>query len=74
MYNLREHLDPDIIPPHFAREYSMNNPHAITCSACGRRMYADTNSFQTYVRSLSYDPSDQFICDDCNDAALDEHR
>lgn len=74
MITLREELDGEIVPPRFSDEPSECNPHPIDCSACGRTVYTDKPSFESYVRSLNYEPTNQFICDDCSDAAAEEHR
>jgi hypothetical protein len=69
---LQEELDPEIVKSRFAAARSEYNPNAIDCSACGRTVYADTSFYDSYVRSLQYDPSNQFICDECEAAAIDE--
>jgi hypothetical protein len=71
---LREELDAETVAPRFATTRSRSNPHPIGCSACGATVFADKTSYDSYIRSLNYDPANQFICDDCNEAALDEHR
>lgn len=73
MTDLREELDAEIVRPRFASGPTNFNPHEMRCSTCGRTVYADQTSYEGYVRSLEYDPSNQFICDVCDEAALDEH-
>ena len=74
MIKLRAELDGEVVPPRFSNGPSACNPQPIDCSACGRTVYADEPSFESYVRSLSYEPSNQFICDDCSDDVGEEHR
>lgn len=71
---LREELDAEAVASRFAAVPTEGNPHPIDCSSCGCTVYADQPSYDAYIRSLEYDPANQFICDDCNEAALEEHR
>jgi len=74
MNTLRKELDAEIVPPRFSADPTEYNSLPVGCSACGRTVYADKNSYDNYVRSLVYDPANQFICDECDEAGLDEHH
>ena len=68
MTQQREEIDADLNPGpvHFAETRSDRHPHGLICGSCGATVYADDAGYDTYLRSIEYDPDNQFICDRCD--------
>lgn len=69
MSQLREEIDADLNPEpiHFTELKSEQNPHPLLCSVCGRSVYADDAGYERCLRSIEYDPDNQFVCDRCDE-------
>lgn len=68
MTQLREEIDADRNPGpvHFTEMKSDKYPHALICGSCGATIYADDAGYDSYLRSIEYDPDNQFTCDRCD--------
>ena len=75
MPNLREEIDADYTTGRrpFTEFRTEQNPHEITCSSCGGRVFADDAGYDHVTRALEHDPDNQFVCDQCIEDADEEH-
>jgi hypothetical protein len=73
MNRLSEDFDFEAVMQGYTPTPTQDCVNPIDCSACGRTVYTDSVSYESYLRTLEHDPANQFICDDCDQASIESH-
>ena len=71
---LREEFDADMPPVNrpMSELRTTQNAFELVCSTCGKRLFADNAAYEQITGAMELDPDNQFVCDECVDADLNE--
>ncbi len=66
MIRVREEVDADLIKTNLPTEFETElNRYELPCSVCGRLLYVDQSTLESYEKGMEYDLDNQFTCYEC---------